>query len=385
MRSRWYSAAHMKLLLDTFYSLLNYRKSGRLGSAEERQRQKTVFLLCGLYCLVAMVFLGVFGSAALQQGSIRHGQVLLGFAALTALLYALIWISGRYYLANHLVTLLMGLLCLYLLYTGGESNTGPLWYFVFPPLALFLQGTVVGLASIMLLFVLSCFVALLDMQGLGPTSYSLPFLQRMAAVYVAVAALGCLFAYTRNETEQRLRESNRQLAALSGYDALSGLVSRRRAEIVLEVEARKYERYRSRFCLVLFRIDGLGQLQARHGQDFADFVIQEVARLLKQEVRFVDLLSRWDDDMFGVLLPATSLAGAVQQAERLRLRATTQYFSLDGKRARITLSAGVGEYRGAHIGRFIHDVRQQLAFSVATGGNCVMFADVKPAAMTPPV
>lgn len=365
----------MNIFLDTFYSLLNYRKTGRLGSAEERQRQKTIFLLCGLYCLVAISFLCFFGIAALQHDNGGYGEVLLGFAVLTGLSYAAIWVSGRYFLANHLVTLLMGLLCLYLLYTGGEANTGPLWYFVYPLIAMFLQGTRLGTTSVVLLFVLSGMVVLVQAQGAAPTTYPAAFLQRMGAVYIAVSALGYLFAHFRDQTEQRMKESHRQLEALSGYDPLTGLISRRRAEIVLEVEARKYFRYQSQFSLILFRIDGMEQLKARFGQEFGDFVVQEIALLLKKEVRFVDLLSRWDDDMFGVLLPFTLLPGAVQQAERIRLRATTQHFKLDGKHARLTLSAGVGQFNGVHIGRFIHDVRGQLAFSVSTGGNCVMFAD----------
>lgn len=172
-----------------------------------------------------------------------------------------------------------------------------------------------------------------------------------------------------------MRESNRQLAALSGYDTLSGLISRRRAEIVLEIEARKHSRYQSTFSLVLFRIDGLEQLKERHGEDFAVFVVQEVAALLKRDVRFVDLLCRWDDDMFGVLLPMTSLLGAVRQAERLRLRMTAQHFKLDGIHARLTVSAGVAEFNGSHIGHFMHEVREQLTFAVSTGGNCVMFGE----------
>jgi diguanylate cyclase (GGDEF)-like protein len=368
----------MITLFDTLHSQLDYRSSGQLGSAEERYRQKTVFLLCGLYCLVAIVFLCVFGVEALQAGNDGYGHVLLGFAGMTAACYALIWLSGRYVLANHLATLLMGLLCLYLLYTGGVANTGPLWYFVFPLLAMFLQGTRVGTATVVLLFFCSCIVVLMQWQGFAPTAYSAEFLERLAAVYVAVSALGYLFAYFRDESEQRMKESNRQLAALSGYDTLTGLVSRRRAEIVLEVEARKHFRYQSSFSLILVRIDGLEQLKASHGEDFAAFIVQEVGALLKKDVRFVDLLCRWDDDMFGVLLPMTSLSGAIQQAERIRLRMTTQHFKLDGMHARLTVSAGVGEFKGSHIGRFMHEVREQLAFAVSTGGNCVMFADTTP-------
>ncbi len=366
----------VKAVMNTLYSLLNYRKSGQLGTAEERQRQKTIFLLCGLYCLLAIAFLCAFGIAALQHGRSSYGHVLLGFAGVTALLYALIWISGRFVLANHLVTGLMALLCLYLFITGGEAGTGPLWYFVFPLIALFLQGRRSGSVSILLLFLASVLLVWLEHEGLEVAHYSTPFLQRVAAVYVAVSALGLLFAWFRDESEERLKQSNRQLVALSGYDQLTGLISRRRAEIVLDVEARKHFRYQSRFSLALLRIDHLDQLREKFGMEFGDYVIQEVALLLKSQVRHVDLLSRWEDDMFGILLPATPLQGAVLQAERIRLLVTKQHFRLDGKHARVTLSTGVGEFGGVHIGRFVHDVREQLAFAVSTGGNCVMHADL---------
>lgn len=169
-------------LLDTFHSLLDYRSSGPLDSAEDRHSQKTIFLLCGLYCLVAIGFLVVFGVAAMQAGNDNYAQVLLGFAGITAVSYALIWTSGRYVLANHLVTLLMAMLCLYLLLTGGVANTGPLWYFVFPLLAMFLQGTRVGTATVILLFVCSFMVVLVQAQGVGLTTYPAVFLRRLAAV-----------------------------------------------------------------------------------------------------------------------------------------------------------------------------------------------------------
>lgn len=368
----------MSKLFDTFDSLLDYRSAGNIGTPEDRHREKTIFLLCGLYCLVAITFLCLFGVAALQEGRKVYGQVLLGFAGITVGCYGLIWLRGRYALANHLVTLLMGLLCLYLLYSGGVSNTGPLWYLVFPLLAMFLQGTRVGTATVVLLLICSAMVVLAQLAGIGPTRYDAAFLQRLVAVYVAVSALGYLFAYFRDEAERRMKESNRQLAALSGYDTLTGLISRRRAEIALEVEARKHFRYQSSFSLVLVRIDGLEQLKDNHGEDFAAFIVQEVGTLLKKDLRFVDLLCRWDDDMFGVLLPMTTLPGALQQAERIRLRMTTQHFKLHGMHARVTVSAGVGEFNGSHISRFMHEVREQLAFAVSTGGNCVMFADTTP-------
>lgn len=367
----------LKPVRDLFYSLHNYRRASRLGSAEERNGSRTVFLLCGLYCVVAIVFLAVFGSAALLHDNAGYGHVLLGFAVFTAVLYISIWFSGRYYLANHLVTSLMGLLCLYLFYTGGEAGTGPLWYFVFPLIAMFLQGTLRGSISVMLLLVAT--VALAALQGLEllPGVYSEPFLQRMVAVYVTVSALSFLFAWFRDADERRLRESNRQLAVLSGYDELTGLASRRRAEIVLDVEARKAFRYQNRFCLALFRIDGLDRIREQNGVDAAAYVIQEVALLLKQDVRRVDMLARWDDRSFAVLYPATPLKGAVKHAERMRLRMTRQQFRLDGQPTRVTLSVGVGQFAGEHVSRFVHELREQLSFAEATGGNCVMFADVQ--------
>ena len=49
-------------------------------------------------------------------------------------------------------------------------------------------------------------------------------------------------------------------------------------------------------------------------------MLREVAKLLKQEAREVDLVARYGGDEFIVLMPQTGLEGAILVAERVRLK-----------------------------------------------------------------
>jgi len=66
---------------------------------------------------------------------------------------------------------------------------------------------------------------------------------------------------------------------------------------------------------------------------------------LKASVRDVDLCGRYGGEEFVVVLPATSQAGAVKVAERIREAVAEHCFSLGGQEAsRLTVSLGVASY-----------------------------------------
>ena len=53
---------------------------------------------------------------------------------------------------------IVGLLFTYLIASGGESNTGPLWFYVFPPLLFYLTDLKTGTAVLLFFAVLVAFL-----------------------------------------------------------------------------------------------------------------------------------------------------------------------------------------------------------------------------------
>ncbi len=123
-------------------------------------------------------------------------------------------------------------------------------------------------------------------------------------------------------------------------DHLSGLANRRRLERQLEREVSRTLRFGHPFSLLMFDIDDFKNLNDSFGHDAGDEAIRRLGKVLREETRGIDLAARIGGDEFAVLLEETSLAGASDLAERLRIAIA----ALSIPQARpITTSVGVAE------------------------------------------
>ena len=367
----------MNGFINYLYSFLDFNRNPGRYDARERHAITTVFLLSGLYCLIALFFLLFFGLQALAMGRDSYAYILMGFAVLTVVGYLLIWYLGYYPWISHLVTGLYGILCLYLFYNGGEQGTAPMWYFVYPPLSLFLQGRYVGLLSTGLLMLLTFVMATVGIPGLDIYSYSDEFMERMVAVYIAITAISYLFAYFRYHSESKLAEANAQLETMSNTDKLSGLLNRRGMEELLENMIQTHLRFKTPFSLIMIDIDGFKRINDEHGHMFGDYVIQTIAELCSKSLRKIDSACRWGGDEFLLLMSGTGVEGAEIFARRLRDAINEASFSLDGSTVKVTASFGICEHIGSNvIEKTIHKADGFLYQAKQRGGDLVVSRDL---------
>lgn len=336
----------MSKFVSLLYSSLDFNRHARRYDAQERHAITTLFLLSGLYCLVALFFLLFFGFHAVLAGDMSYALMMFAFACVTVASYFLLWKLGLYTWGGHLVVLLMAAMCLVLFYTGGEEATGPMWYLVFPVLAMFAQGRVAGICSVLVLLLLSLWIFRMQPWGFDPQQYSDAFLLRLLAVYLTISALSFLFAFFRHQAELQLKHINKQLEILTNTDKLSGLLNRRGMESELEHMVETYNRFELVFTLVIFDIDDFKNINDKHGHVFGDFVIQNIGEICRSTLRRVDYASRWGGEEFLLLLPGTDREGARVLAERLKDKITRTAFTLEGVKVSITASFGVCQHSG---------------------------------------
>lgn len=177
----------------------------------------------------------------------------------------------------------------------------------------------------------------------------------------------------------RVRDQNLALVAAKGRleqlsitDDLTGLHNKRWLLGRLQEETSRAERYRDGLALLLFDLDHFKRINDAHGHLFGDQVLQEFAALLRQSFRGVDWIARFGGEEFAVILPETSLAGAVDAGERFRKRVEAQ--SLGG--VALTTSAGVASYRGGQAGpeSLLRDADDALYRAKRAGRNRVVAA-----------
>lgn len=301
--------------------------------------------LSSLYCIIAIVFLVIFAIESLVQDQLRYALVLLTFAGLTLLCFIHLCITRKTTFTNGFVVLLLGMLCLFLLYNGGVNGTGPLWFFVFPLFALFALRLWAGILSVLILFSITLLFLIYPPPGFDPSLYTQAFKERFLAVYVALSAMAFLYAYTRASSELELQDLNDSYRSMANTDMLTNLPNRRSMQMSLYQEFSRAQRGKQAFSLIVMDIDHFKRLNDTYGHECGDRVLQAVPMITGKVLRTQDICSRWGGEEFLILLPSSDKIGAMQVAERLRKAFEEQSFQHGSNILSVKASFGISEYQ----------------------------------------
>jgi len=128
-------------------------------------------------------------------------------------------------------------------------------------------------------------------------------------------------------------------------DDLTELYNYRYMQMILDQEIRRSERYSLCFSLVFIDLDHFKEINDTHGHLAGSATLKEVARLLRQSVRDVDVLFRYGGDEFTAMLVETDYEGAKQVAERMRKTIEEHSFLADdGLCCRLTATIGYATF-----------------------------------------
>ncbi len=129
-------------------------------------------------------------------------------------------------------------------------------------------------------------------------------------------------------------------------DTRTGLSTNRRFRTTLQTELRRARRYRQRSSIIVVDLDEFAEVNERCGSLVGDRLLREVAILLNNNVRDIDVAARLGEDEIALLLPTTGRNEAMLVAERFR-REVQDFFARResrGKPVELTVSAGVACY-----------------------------------------
>ena len=152
--------------------------------------------------------------------------------------------------------------------------------------------------------------------------------------YVQVALLIRIYVLV---VTQRKR-SEEEIHILATTDSLTGIANRREFARILASEMDRAKRYVTPLSLVMFDLDYFKRVNDTFGHDTGDYVLQAVTKIVKNNIRAVDLVARWGGEEFMLLMPQTDMRGAEIAANKLRLAIAQYHFDKVGN---LTVSFGV--------------------------------------------
>ncbi|MDH5674159.1 MAG: GGDEF domain-containing protein [Myxococcales bacterium] len=126
-------------------------------------------------------------------------------------------------------------------------------------------------------------------------------------------------------------------------DGLTDISNKKQLDNVLDKEMPRARRHNRELSLLMIDIDHFKSVNDTYGHLAGDTVLRELAGVLQKRLREDDSLGRYGGEEFCAILPETSLAGAVQIAEELRLMVERHVFMVEGEKILVTISLGAAE------------------------------------------
>jgi diguanylate cyclase (GGDEF)-like protein len=161
----------------------------------------------------------------------------------------------------------------------------------------------------------------------------------------------------------------------SALDPLTGLYNQRYFRSALQKELRRSRRYELDMALLYMDLDNFREINERYGDLVGDILLKEVAILIKNKIRDIDVAARYSGEEFVLLLTETERMGAYLVAERIRREIDRHFLrrDVDGKPIQMTLSVGIAKYpEDSTVGeRLIGRAEEALYQSKARGPNGV--------------
>jgi len=140
---------------------------------------------------------------------------------------------------------------------------------------------------------------------------------------------------------EKVKKERDRLEKLAITDYLTGLYNVRYFYVRLKEEFSRTKRYNIPLCCIMIDVDHFKKINDSYGHRIGDIVLRELSQLIKRNIRKSDVLARYGGEEFILLLPNTSLDGAIVKAENIRKLIKEHSFKTLRKKELITVSAGI--------------------------------------------
>lgn len=159
-----------------------------------------------------------------------------------------------------------------------------------------------------------------------------------STLFIAPLVAGVFFGYLL----ARIKILNNRLTQLATTDALTGANNRLHFDNTIKAEIDRVMRDGGIFSIIYFDIDNFKAINDEHGHMFGDKILIELVKIIQQQNRQYDNISRYGGEEFIILAAGAKKESAIIQANRLREIIMSHNFdNID----QLTCSFGIAEFK----------------------------------------
>ena len=139
----------------------------------------------------------------------------------------------------------------------------------------------------------------------------------------------------------QLKIANTELKKRADNDGLTEIFNHRYFQEHLAVEFIRAQRHKNNLTLVMIDVDFFKKVNDEYGHVVGDFVLKEIASILKKNTRISDIAARYGGEEFVLLLPETNVDGAYLVAEKIRNIVENHPIRYESNNLTVKISAGI--------------------------------------------
>ena len=128
------------------------------------------------------------------------------------------------------------------------------------------------------------------------------------------------------------------------HDGLTDLLNHKAYQERFVEELSRAKRFTQNLVLLILDLDKFKRINDTYGHLYGDYVLKDVAKILKESIRNIDICARYGGEEFAIVLVNTDIENARPVAERIIEKVAEYHFNKDGIDEHMTISAGMSEY-----------------------------------------
>ena len=160
------------------------------------------------------------------------------------------------------------------------------------------------------------------------------------------------------------------------HDGLTGLLNHKAFLDRFEEEISRAGRFNQMLGLVVLDLDKFKLVNDNYGHLYGDYVLREVAKVINENVRVIDIVGRYGGEEFAVLLVNTDIKECLPLAQRIVESIAEKTFLEGGIAVKITISAGMAGFphHAEKVRSLIAKADKAMYETKTQGGNDVTIA-----------
>ncbi len=335
-------------------------------------KRSRAFLLCILTfsCTCVSFFINLY------EGSTVFFLPLAGifFTGIICFFYLLFFKAGECFISMVLWIILLGLGIFIILCDPSIDHRSLLWVSIFPPICILTMG--LFHASILfcafLLALLAIFITPLQEYMINPISTGVQI--RLIITLVSSFLLIAYVDYSRSKIYTALQNTVMHIGKTSLTDSITGLGNKLYYIKFLEWIMANSTRSKRDYTVALLNIDHFKKTSEIYGSDISNDILIHFTQTLNKQVRNTDMLLRYNEDDFVIVMPNCNAEESEIAAERFRSHIERTPYPF-GNESNIPITVSIGLYSGNEAKNTEIPIRiasKNLYKAKSNGGNTLV-------------